>query len=177
MVTSLLYYRTPTTRRTDVADPRNLPSTQILEFVQPNRILEGIKELYGNIITKQVSVNQTGKRRMFNRDDGMKNRDFTIMGRFDKTPQTTAVNKIIDFRTRLQRDDSHPHGIIGFLSGNSTNFNVDPDALPGNPIPNVATKGLMIGDTEIGYEGRIFTRLVFRMTLHFGGEHETVTVV
>ena len=93
MVTSLLYYRTPTTRRTDVADPRNLPSTQILEFVQPNRILEGIKELYGNIITKQVSVNQTGKRRMFNRDDGMKNRDFTIMGRFDKTPQTTAFKK------------------------------------------------------------------------------------
>ncbi|HEC66005.1 hypothetical protein LCGC14_2797920 [marine sediment metagenome] len=176
MVTSLLYYRTPATKQSDVADPRNLPTAQILEFTQPSKVLEGIKELYGNIITKQASVNQSGVRRIFNRDDGMKNRDFTVMGVINKTPVTDAINRIMDFRTRLQRDDNHIHGIIGFLSGNSTNFNVDPDAQPGNPVPNVATKGLMIGETEIGYEGRLFTRLTFRMNLHFGGQHETVTV-
>ncbi len=173
MVTSLLYYRTDTTRQDQVPDPRNLPSVQVLEFQQPNRILEGIRELYGNIITKQVSVNQSGVRRMFNRDDGMKNRDFTLTGRLDKGNPTLNVNKIIDFRIRLQRSTLHPHGIIGLLSGNSTSFNTDPNAT-GASTP--ATRGLMIGDTDIGYEGRVFTRLTFRMNLHFGGEHETVTV-
>ena len=173
MVTSLLYYRTPTTRLQDTADPRNLPTVQVLEFLQPNRVFEGIQEIYENIITRQVSVNQSGTRRLFNRDDGLKMRDFSITGRLDKGSATANVNKILDFRTRLQRDTSHPHGIIGFLSGNATSFSVDPDATGGNP----ATKGLMIGRTEIGYAGRLFQRLMFRMTLHYGGLHETVTVV
>jgi len=173
MVTSLLYYRTPSTKSSDVADPRSLPSAQVLEFTQPDRVLEGVSEIYDNLIVKQVSVNQTGVRRLFNRDDGMKRRDFTIDGRLEKGSLTANVNKLIDFRTRLQRDDDHPHGIIGFLSGNSTNFSIDPNATAGTP----ATLGLMIGNTTIGYTGRIFRRLMFRATLHFGGEHETVSVV
>ena len=180
MVTSLLYYRTDTTRRDQTLDPRNLPTPQILEFDQPNRVLEGIQELYENIITRQVSVNQGGVRRIFNRDDGMKMRDFSITGRLDKANPTLNINKIIDFRTRSQRGAGegfqHPHGIIGFLSGNSTSFNTDPNAT-GSGVGQEATRGLMIGKTEIGYSGRVFHRLMFRMTLHFGGLHETVTVV
>jgi len=175
MVTSLLYYRTPTTRKQDTADPRDLigsDPTQVLEFLQPNRVLEGVQEIYENIITRQVSVNQSGIRRIFNRDDGMKQREFTITGRLEKGTLDENVNKLIDFRTRLQRDSTHPHGIIGFLSGNSTNFSVDPDATGGNP----ATKGLMIGRMEIGYAGRVFRRLIFRVQLFYGGTHETVTV-
>ena len=176
MVTSLLYYRLdgqPKTGTGSVFDPRNLPTVQVLEFDQPSRVLEGIQELYENIITRQVSVNQSGARRLFNRDDGLKMRDFSITGRIDKANATLNVNKITDFRTRLQRSTVHPHGIIGFLSGNSTNFNIDPDAVGGGAN---ATKGLMIGKTEIGYTGRVFNRLMFRMTLYFGGLHETVVV-
>lgn len=177
MVTSLLYYRTDTTTKNGVsgtADPRNLPSAQKLEFTQPNRILEGINEVYENIITRQVSVNQTGVRRIFNRDDGMKSREFSITGRLEKGTEAENVNKLIDFRIRLQRSTLHPHGIIGFLSGNATNFSIDPDA--DADASTEATLGLMIGRTEIGYTGRIFRRLMFRVVVYFGGEHETVTV-
>lgn len=179
MATSLLYYRLASnnTTKQDIPDPNNLPAVQKLEFTQPNRILEGISELYENIITRQTSVNQSGVRRLFNRDDGMKAREFTINGRLDKEPADVSVNKIMDFRTRLQRETpAHPHGIIGFLSGNSGNFSVDPNALAANDPTNVATLGLMIGRTEIGYNGRIVKRLSFRMIVYFGGEHETVTV-
>ncbi len=174
MVTSLLYVRTDTTRQDQVADPRNLPSAQILEFTQPNRVLEGISEAYQNIVTKQVSVNQSGTRRIFLRDDGMKVRDFVITGRLDKGSITANVNKILKFRTDLMRTSLHPHGTIGFLSGNSTNFNIDPNAI--GPT-TAATRGLMIGATDLAYTGRVFTRLKFSMTLHFGGAHEVVTVV
>jgi len=184
MVTSLLYYRTdsnPQSGMSGVPDPRNLPTAQVLEFLQPSRVLEGIQEAYENLITRQVSVNQTGVRRIFNRDDGMKSREFTITGRLDKGNVTTNVNKLLDFRTRLQRSQMHPHGIIGFLSGNSVNFSVDPDADDPDGTPNngddvPATKGLMIGRMEIGYTGRLFNRLVFRCQLFYGGTHETVIV-
>ena len=185
MVTSLLYYRTdsnPQSGLNGVADPRNLPTVQVLEFLQPNRVLEGVQEIYENIITRQVSVNQSGIRRIFNRDDGMKQREFTITGRLEKGTLTENINKLIDFRTRLQRSELHPHGIIGFLSGNSVNFSVDPDADDPDGTPNnsddiPATKGLMIGRMEIGYAGRVFRRLLFRVQLFYGGTHETVTVV
>jgi hypothetical protein len=180
MATSLLYYRLASTNTTkqDIPLPENLPSDQLLEFTQPNKMLAGIAETYQNIITQQVSVNELGIRRMFLRDDGMKHRSFTIEGRLDKTPVNVGVNKLIDFRIRLQRENTaHPHGIIGFKSGNASNFDVDPDALTANTPSGVATKGLMIGDTSIGYSGRIVKRLIFRMTLIYGGTHETVSVV
>jgi len=175
MVTSLLYYRTNTSRQDQTPDPRNLPNAQKLEFTQPNDIMDGITEDYENIITKQVSVNQTGVRRMFLRDDGMKMRNFQIFGILDKLPVEDAVNRIIDFRTRSQRGTSHPHGTVGFLSGNSTNFSIDPNAT-GVGAANAASLGLMIERTHLSYEGRIFKKLMFRATLIFGGEHETVTV-
>ena len=102
----------------------------------------------------------------------------SITGRIDKgnaAVQQANVNKLIDFRIRLQRSGQHPHGIIGLLIGNSTNFNTDPDA-SGPLAADRATKGLMLGRTEIGYQGRVFKRLSFRATLYFGGEHETVVV-
>lgn len=176
MATSYLYVRTDATPKSGtgaVPLPENLPSAQLLPFTQPNKILEGITELYSNIVTQQVSVNQSGLRRMFLRDDGMKGRSFSITGVLDKDPANVGVNKIIKFRTDLMRTTLHPHGRIGFLSGNSTNFSIDPDASgPSTP----ATLGLMIGDTTIGYTGRIIKRLSFRMDLIFGGTHETVSV-
>lgn len=178
MATSYLYVRTDSSTKFGaggVLDPANLDSTQLLPFTQPNRVLEGITENYENIVTQQVSVNQSGLRRMFLRDDGLKGRSFIITGVLDKTPKDVGVNKIMKFRTDLMRTTLHPHGRVGFLSGNSTNFSIDPDANAETDTP--ANLGLMIGDTVIGYSGRIIKRLSFRMTLIFGGTHETVPVV
>jgi len=136
-----------------------------------------VQELYENIVTRQVSVNQSGIRRIFNRDDGMKERVFTVEGRFDKTPLADAVNKLMRLRGAngdVMRSDIHPHGTIGFLSGNSTNFSIDPNATGPDPDTQAATQGLMIGRTEIAYSGRLFNRLTFRAVLYFGGTHETV---
>ena len=184
MATSLLYYRTDTTTKFGtgaIDDPRDLlidHSAQVLEFTQPDNVLEGITEVYENITTKVPSVNQSGTRRIFTRDDGAKMRDFSIVGRLDKENEETSVNKIKQFRTQLMRTNLHPHGNIGFLSGNAPFFSIDPDATRGanNNASTPANRGLMIGSTTIGNTGRLFRRLTFKMTLVFGGTHETVTV-
>lgn len=174
MTDSYLYIRNDTTTRKDQINlPENLPSTDLLSFVQPNRVLEGINELYENLVTRQPAVNESGQRTQYLRDDGMKSREFSIYGILDKSEATNSVNKIIKFRTNLMRSTLHPHGRIGFKSGNSSNFDVDPDATASTP----ATKGLMIGRTEIGYTGTLIRRLTFKMTLYFGGTHETVTTI
>ena len=173
MVDALLYFRTDGTTHsskgfsTDTratvpayTNPSNLPAGQKIVFTAPNNIWEGVDEDYENIVNKVPSINSSGTRRVFVKDSGMRARYFKIKGRLQQP--STDVTKLKTFRTLLQQDTYHIHGIIGLLYPNATFFSVDPTNL----------KGLMLEKTHVGHVGKILKRAMFTADLVFGGEHE-----
>ena len=165
MTNAILYYRTPTTRAIDTGYTtpslllQNAPN-QAIQFTSPSNIFEGADEFYDNIIVVQPSVNSTGQRTDFIRDNGMRARTLHIVGRLNQ-PTTDSV-KLKSFRTILQQDTYHIHGIIGLYYPNAPHFSIDP----------TNTLGLSIGKMHIKHTGKIIKRAFFEIDLVFGGTHE-----
>jgi hypothetical protein len=177
MTNAILYYRTPTTRAIDAGYTTvpllfsNAPK-QCIQFSAPNNIFEGVDEDYDNMITPQPSVQPTGVRRIFIRDNGMKARSFTIRGRL--LQPANDVNKLKKFRTILQQDTYHIHGCVGVYYPNAPFFSIDPASDTSSTVN--ADRGFAITNTRITHTGKIIQRAFFTATLQFGGTHETVTI-
>ena len=157
MVDSMIYYRTSNTTVSLVSNPINLPTAQKLSFVTPTNILEVVNETYvNNIIDIPVPISD-GTRKINKQDNGLNSYSFSISGIFDK-PVTDLVTLNL-LRTTKQITTDHPYGCIGFYSPNAPQFNIDP----------IATRGLTIKNTAIGYTGQKKTRYGFSISLSFGG--------
>ena len=158
MTNALLFYRTPSTKQTDVADPNNLPAAQKLLFTPPDDLTSGIEEVWNNNIVKKVPPKPSG-RKLIQTDEGFSGWQLTISGNYIVS-SGDAATKIHDFRKLAQADSFHVLGVFGILYPNGPAYlNIDPDD----------TQGLMIQDTRgkhVGITREIFDFLV---TLSFGG--------
>ncbi len=163
MANAILYYRTPTTRTIDVAptdysDPQNLPTSQKLEFVFPDDIMEGVNEQYKNNI-KQIPIpNQDGSRKLNIQENGLEINTLTINGVFKKD-SGVGIADLRAMRLIKQVDTYHLFGVFGIEIDNAPQFNLDPNT----------TRGYHIINTTIGYHGVRSTRYDFSFTLGFGG--------
>jgi len=150
----------------------SLPDKQKLVFDFPNDLLEGINEIYENRVNPQQSVNSKGRRRIFNRDDGLKGRRFEIKGRMKKI--SSDIPKLKHFRLIAPTDGLLVHGRFGLDLPSAPFFSISPTIDPANQLPNGpnGTRAFMIGRMTIGYLGISPTKQDFTIELFFGGEHE-----
>lgn len=165
MANAILYYRTPTTRTIDgggapplYEDPQNLPVTQILEFVFPDDIMEGVRETYQNNIKTSPVPNQDGVRKINVQENGLTSNSIVVRGVFKKNAGV-GIQRLKDMRLVKQVDTYHQYGVFGIEIDTAPQFNIDPDD----------QKGLHIISTDIGYAGQAKTRYDFTITLGFGG--------
>lgn len=158
MANALLYYRTDTTKISQVPDPQNLPSGQKLEFIFPDDILEGIDEEYANNIKAIPSPNQDGVRQINLQENGISSYKFTIRGVFGKNV-ANGITKLKTMRVLKQVDIHHVYGRFGLEIDNASKFSIGPTSI----------YGLYIDATNIGYAGQRTTRYDFSVTLGVGG--------
>ena len=128
MTEALFFYRTPTTRILDVADPHNLPATQTLLFDLPKNVYEAVEEFYRNnnkkfpIPTAKGVVKKIGVS-----PAGMKGYGRTIRGYF-KDSATLSISRLRAFRKIGQIDTYHEFGVFGVeFPTDAVEFNVDGD--------------------------------------------------
>jgi len=163
MANAILFERDPTHRSSGDGfdDPQTLPSTattEKLEFVFPDDILEGISEQYENNIKYIPVPNQDGVRKINIQENGLMRNEFTVNGVFSKDISASII-KLKLIRKRKQVDTFHLYGNIGLEIDNAPEFSLDPDG----------TSGLSIKSTTIGYAGIKTTRYDFSVTLGLGG--------
>ncbi len=150
----------------------SLPDKQKLVFDFPDDLLEGITEYYENRVNPQQSVNSKGRRRIFNRDDGLKGRRFELRGRMKKV--SADIPKIKHFRLISPTDGQLVHGRFGLDLPSAPFYSISPRVDPANQLPNGpnSDRGFMIGKQQIGYLGIKPTKHDFTIERYFGGEHE-----
>ncbi len=158
MANAILYFRDESSKISDIADAQNLDSDQILEFVFPDDILEGIQETYENNIKYIPIPNQDGVRKINVQENGLMRNDFTISGVFKKEAGE-GIAKLKLLRKRKQVDTFHIYGSVGLEIDNAPEFSLDPDG----------SAGLSIKSTSIGYAGQRTTRYDFQVVVGFGG--------
>ena len=158
MANAIIYYRTPTSKISDIADPQNLLAAQKLEFTFPDNILEGVSEQYDNNI-KQIPIpNQDGTRKINLQENGLSAFTLTVNGVFKKS-SGNGVSKLKDMRKLKQVDTHHLFGVFGLEIDSTPDFNLDPSA----------TAGFHIKSVNIGYQSVNTTRFDFSVTFGFGG--------
>ena len=158
MANALLFYRTPATKITDVADPNSLPAGQKLLFTPPDDLASGIEEVWNNNIVKKVPPKPSG-RKLIQTDEGFSGWQLTISGNYIVSSGDSAT-KIHDFRKLPQADSFHVLGVFGMLYPNGPAYlNIDPDD----------TKGLMIQDARGKHVGVTTEIFDFSVALSFGG--------
>ena len=142
MTEALIFYRTPSTRIIDTADPHNLPSAQRLNFTLPTNIWQEVEETYRNnnkkflIVTAKGAVKKIGVSPV-----GLKGYTRKIRGYF-KDP-ANGVDKLYTFRKLQQIDSYHEFGIFGVtFSPQASKFDVDPDNTQGWTFDDYTLKNL-----------------------------------
>jgi len=158
MANALLFYRTPTTKTTQVANPANLPAAQKLSFTPPNDLASGIEEDWTNNIVRKVPPKPSG-RKLIQTDEGFSGWVLTISGNY-LIANGDSATKIFNFRKLPQADSFHTLGVFGIVYPNGpTYLNIDPNT----------TKGLMIQNTRGRHIGNTTQLFDFSVTLSFGG--------
>ena len=159
MTNALLYYRTPTTKIADVADPDNLPAGQKLLFTAPDDHANGIEENWINNISRKIPVKPKG-RKILQRDEGVSGWNITING-YWTVGTGDADTKLNLFRRLPQEDTHHIFGVFGIKYPNGPAYlNIDPSA----------TLGLMITGTRGRHAGNSKNILDFSCGLSHGGD-------
>tara|TARA_B110000495_G_C22601878_1_gene359864 strand:+ start:26 stop:556 length:531 start_codon:yes stop_codon:yes gene_type:complete len=173
MTDAILYYRTPTSTRTNYALPTTagFPTAQKLTFTFSDNLLEGIDFNYQNNVLDIPVPISTGLRKINKQDNGLKSIILTINGGF-KIPHSGGAPALDDDIGRLktmasmvQVESKHPFGKIGFYSPNAPEFSLDPNATSSTN----ATFGYTLQNLRIGYMGQKTTRYGFSATLSYGG--------
>ncbi len=158
MANAILYFRDESSKISDIADAQNLDPSQVLEFVFPDDILEGIQETYENNIKYIPIPNQDGTRKINIQENGLMSNGFTINGVFKKDAGA-GIAKLKLLRKRKQVDTFHVYGDVGLEIDNAPEFSLDPND----------SAGLSIKSTSIGYAGQRTTRYDFSVIVGFGG--------
>lgn len=160
MANCLIFYRTPTTRIIDVADPNNLPAGQKLLFTPPNDLASGIQEDYTNNIIRKIPPQPSG-RRINQTDEGVAGWLITVEGNFIKGTGTSD-SRIHNFRKLAQADTYHVHGVFGLKYPNGPAWlqAIDPNT----------TKGLMITFVRGKHVGLTKELVDFSMQFSYGGD-------
>jgi len=156
---TFLFYRTPSTKTSDVANPENLPDGQKLLFTPSPDLVNSLDESYQNNIVRKIPPKSAG-RRLTQTDEGFASWLSTISGNFEVNAGD-ARTKIHDFRTLPQFDPFHIFGIFGlqYPQGPSY-FNIDPTDKLGFMIE--ATRGRHVGITK--------EIMDFSVSLSYGGD-------
>jgi len=154
-----LFYRTPTTKQSDIADPENLPAGQKLIFIPGADLVNSLDETYQNNIVRKIPPKSRG-RRIIQTDEGFAFWLPVISGNFE-IDSGEARTKLRDFRILPQSDSFHTFGIFGLQYPNGPSyFNVDPTDTFGFMIES--TRGKHVGITK-----EIFD---FSVSLSYGGD-------
>ncbi len=161
MANAILYFRDESSKISDEFDPQNLDPSQVLEFIFPDDILEGIQEDYENNIKYIPIPNQDGVRKINVQENGLMKNTFTINGVFKKDAGD-GIAKLKLLRKRKQVDTFHVYGDVGLEIDNAPEFSLDPNG----------ERGLSIKSTSIGYAGQRITRYDFSVIVGFGGTIE-----
>lgn len=169
MADALLYYRTyptpntpwagaPDTRAVTIPDPHNLPSGQILDFVFPNNMLEGVTKQFQKNVKKIPKANPTVNR-VDKQYNGMLGSQITLRGNFKNPDSNTDLKKLETFLTQYDIDGYHIFGNLGFYSPNALRYSFDPNNNQGYTVDKFT-----IG--RFGIRNQIYD---FEFTLDFGG--------
>jgi len=159
----MLYYRTAATPASNptFATPAlmlaNAP-LQCLEFVYPDKLLEGSRKRYENNIKHISAPNPNGTRKTSTQENGLREAYLIIRGNF-KTSTDTEIKKLEEFSIRSQIDTVHVFGHIGFFSPNAVRLNLDP----------TPTIGYTIDYYEFGRLGQKGEIYDFEVKLSIGG--------
>lgn len=156
---TFLYYRTPSTKITDVPLPENLPPAQKLIFTPSPDLANTLEESYKNNIVRKIPPKPAG-RRLTQTDEGFDSWIIPISGTFE-IDAGEARTKIHDFRKLPQSDTFHIFGVFGFFYPDGpTYLNVDPSA----------TKGFMIESTRGRHTATTTDIMDFSISLSYGGD-------
>lgn len=128
MTEALIYYRTPTSRIVDTADPHNLPAGQRLNFTLPDNVFQHIEEEYNNNNKKfPIPTAKGATKRIGVSPAGMKGMNRVVRGYF-KGSVSGSIAKIKAFRKLQQIDSYHEFGVFGMtFAPEATEFDEDPD--------------------------------------------------
>jgi len=166
MTEAIIFYRDPSSRIIDTADPHNLPVGQRLNFTLPNNIWQSIEEFYANnnkkfpIPTPRGAVKKIGVSPV-----GMKKYQRIIRGYF-KDDASASIDKLRAFRKIAQNDSYHEFGGFGMDFG--------PEAANGFGQVDDGDPDDTFGWTFDEYTLKNFSNLTnkvydFSVTLGFGG--------
>ncbi|MDC3257187.1 hypothetical protein OAU44_00265 [bacterium] len=173
MTDAILYYRTPTSTRTNYALPTTagFPTAQKLTFTFSDNLLEGVDFNYQNNVLDIPVPISTGLRKINKQDNGLKSIILTINGEF-KIPKSGGapaldddIGRLKSMASMVQVESKHPFGKIGFFSPNAPEFSLDPNSTSSAN----ATFGYTLQNLRIGYMGQKTTRYGFSATLSYGG--------
>lgn len=127
MADAIFFYRTPSSRIVDTADPANLPSGQKLTFSLPTNVWEAVDENYANNNKKfPIPTSLGGVKKIGVGPAGMKSYTRKIRGYF-KDPGSD-IEQLRVFRKLAQVDSYHEFGIFGVrFPSEASAFDVDGD--------------------------------------------------
>lgn len=127
MADMILFYRTPTSRIIDTADPANLPAGQKLEFTLPGNVWEQVEETFElNNKKFPIPTSLGGVKKMGVSPAGMKGYGRILRG-FFKDP-AAGIDQLRVFRKLAQVDSYHEFGVFGVkFPTEAAKFNVDGD--------------------------------------------------
>ncbi len=156
---AFLFYRTPTTRQNDIANPEDLPDGQKLIFIPSPDLVNSLDEVYQNNIVRKIPPKSRG-RRLIQTDEGFASWLPVIAGNFE-VDQGEARTKLDIFRRLGQSDSFHVFGVFGLQYPNGPSYlNVDPtDKL-----------GFMIEQTRGKHVGITKEIMDFSVSLSYGGD-------
>lgn len=156
---TFLFYRTPTSKISDIPLPENLDPTQKLEFTPSPDLVNSLDESYQNNIVRKIPPKSRG-RRLIQTDEGYASWLPVISGNFE-IAAGEARTKLHDFRKLPQSDSFHVFGVFGLQYPDGPSyFNIDPTDELGFMIE--ATRGRHVGITK--------EIMDFSVTLSYGGD-------
>jgi len=156
---TFLFYRTPTTKKTDVADPENLPDEQKLLFTPSADMIHSLEEEWRNNIVRKIPPKPSG-RKIIQTDEGLAAWIPVISGNFE-VGAGDARTKIHNYRKLPQADTFHIFGVFGLQYPNGPSYlNIDPDD----------TLGFMIETTHGKHMGNTKEIMDFSISLSYGGQ-------
>lgn len=155
-----LFFRTDTTKQSDIEDPSNLPAAQKLEFpTAGNTIVELVDNKYQNNVSIDPAVNPDGTKKVNLQDNGRLEDIVIVTGKIDST-DTTFINKFKTFARKLQIESSfHRFGIFGFAYPVVTSYDLDPSD----------EVGYFIDTLQVTTAGQQKNVVAFILTLKTGG--------
>jgi len=152
MTEALIFYRTPTSRIIDTADPHNLLAAQRLNFTLPDNIWQSVEEEFRlNNKKFPIPTSKGGVKKIGVSPVGLKGGTRKVRGYF-KGSVAASIAKLRAF-TKLQQIDSyHEFGVFGMeFSPQAPDFDIlgDPDNTFGWTFDAYTLKNLSIFSNKV----------------------------